>query len=97
MTVIGLPKSLLDAVRILEGQPVEERIRSIVVSRIMPRLKDNESKSREFARKYRSLARLCRRILRSPHEWAEEADLFEWEALLTENKELGRILAEAGA
>ena len=34
---------------------------------------------------------------RTPHEWKQEADLFEWEALLTENKELRRILAEAGA
>jgi hypothetical protein len=97
LAVISLPKSLLDAVRVLEGQPAEDSIRSVVVRRIMSRLRDNQSNANEFARRYGSLRRLRRRILRSPHEWEQEADLFEWEALLTENKELRRILAEAGA
>lgn len=97
MAVITLPKSLVEAVRVLEGPRFEEGVRSILVGRIMSRLGDNQSKVKEFAARYGSLGRLRRRMLRSPHGWEEETDLFEWEALLTENKELRRILAEAGA
>jgi len=97
LAVITVPKNLTDALRVLEGEPVEQAIRSMVVSRVRSRLRDNQSKVKEFTRRYGSLARLRGRILRSPHRWDEETDLFDWEALLTENLELRRILAEAGA
>lgn len=97
MAVISLPKSLVEAVKVLEGEPIENGIRSIVVSRMMTRLSDNKAKAEGFARRYGSLRRLRRKIIRRSHAWKEEADLFEWEALLTENRELRRVLAEAGA
>ena len=97
MAVISLPKSLVDAVRILEGQPAEEGMRSIIVHKIMSRLRDNQLKADEFERRYGSLRSFRRRILRSPHEWEQESDLFDWEAVRTENKELRRALLEARA
>lgn len=95
--MVTLPKSLLEAVRALEGGSVEEGLRSIILSKVTLRLKNNQSKSKEFARRYGSMRRLRRRILRSPHGWHEEAELFEWEAILTENQKLKKMLSEAGS
>ena len=76
MAVTSLPKGLVDAVKVLEGQSAEEGIRSVVVGRIISRLKDNQLKAEEFPRRYGSFRRL-RKILRAPHECELEADLFE--------------------
>jgi len=97
LALISLPRSLVEAVRILEGEPVDRAVRSILLSRIRARVKENEPKVAEYAKKYRSTRRLRERILRRPHTWGEEKDLFDWEALMTENEQLSRFLKEERA
>jgi len=71
-------------------------MRSIIVRKIMSRLRDNQLKADEFERRYGSFRNLRRRILGSPHEWEQESDLLEWEAILTENKEPRKALIGHG-
>ena len=97
MALISLPRSLVEAVRILEGEPVDKGVRSILLARIRARVKGNESKVAEYANRYGSARRLRQRILRRPHTWGEERDLFDWEALMTENEQLSRFLKEERA
>lgn len=97
MALISLPRSLVEAVRILEGEPVDKGIRSILLARIRARLKENESKTCEYAKKYRTMGRLREKILRGPHGWGEESDLFDWQALTTENEQLSKLLKEERA
>ena len=97
MAQISLPRSLVEAVRILEGEPVDKGVRSILFARIRARLKENESKAADYAKKYGSMRRLREKMLRRAHSWGEERDLFDWEALMTENEQLSRFLKEARA
>jgi len=97
LAVVTLPKNLIDAVRTLEGRNVEEGLRSIILNRVAMRLHENQLKTKEFTRRYGSIQRLRGKILRSPHGWREETELFDWESLRTENKRLKKILAEAAA
>ena len=97
MALISLPRSLVEAVRILEGEPVDKGVRSILLARIRARLKENESKAADYAKKYGSTRRLREKMLRRAHSWGEERDLFDWEALITENERLSRFLKEARA
>ena len=59
------------------------------------RLKENESKAADHAKKYGSTRRLREKVLCRAHSWGEETDLFDWEALITENEQLSRFLKEA--
>ena len=97
LALINLPRSLVEAVKILEGEPVDKSIRSILLARIRARLKENESKAAEYAKKYGSTRRLREKILHRSHGWDEERELFDWEALVTENEQLGEFLKEEGA
>lgn len=83
--------------KILEGEPVDKGVRSILLARIRARLKENQSKAARYAKKYGSARKLREKMLRRPHSWAEERDLFDWEALMTENEQLSRFLKEEGA
>jgi len=97
LALISLPRSLVEAVKILEGEPVDKGVRSILLARIRARLKENECKTAEYAKKYGSARRLREKILRRAHSWGEERDLFDWEALMTENEQLSRFLKEERA
>jgi len=94
LATVTLPKNLIEAVRTLEGGSVDEGLRSIILNRVMLRLEENRLKSNEFARRYRSIARLRSKILKSAHGWREETALFEWESLRTENQRLRKILID---
>ena len=87
----------MQTVRILEGEPVDKGVRSILLTRIRARLKGNESKAAGYAKKYGSARGLREKMLRRPHSWAEERDLFDWEALMTENEQFSRFLKEERA
>jgi len=97
LALTSLPRSLVEPVRILEGEPVDKGIRSIPLARITARLKENESKACEYAKKYRTTGRLREKILRGGHCSGEESDLSDWERLVTENEQLSKLLKEERA
>ena len=43
---------------------------------------------------YRQKKSLEKKVLSKPHGWKEEKALFDWDALVTENQRLKKLLAE---
>lgn len=58
-------------------------------------LKDQKMKVKIFESEYGSFNKLREKIQKEKHSWEEEKDLFEWEAILTEEEKIKRILIKS--
>ena len=85
---------LADVLRKLKGEPLETGLARLIEDYVETRIRENDGKVKEYESKYVSFEALEDKILNESHEWDEERDLFDWEAILTERQRLKKILAE---
>ena len=94
---VELPDSVTYALRILKGEPVERSVYELVRNELISKIRENESKISALVRRYGDEKKLEEKILGKPHTWEDEKVLFDWDALITENERLKKLLAEIRA